>query len=66
MNLAFFGILCASSFAFLDPPWELLCGNRQQPEDFTVVPVWMDYPNNLAFKLHEMASRLECMNCVRS
>ncbi|XVE65183.1 hypothetical protein DITRI_Ditri07aG0160700 [Diplodiscus trichospermus] len=67
INLVFFSILCASSFAFFGNPSELHSrhsGNRQQPEDFTVVPEWMDYPNNLAFKLHEVTSHFECMDSV--
>ncbi|OMO59527.1 UDP-glycosyltransferase-like protein [Corchorus olitorius] len=43
----------ASTIAFLGPASELAGGSRQQPQDFTVLPVWMDYPNNIAFKLHE-------------
>ncbi|XVE97953.1 hypothetical protein REPUB_Repub03eG0063300 [Reevesia pubescens] len=64
INLVFFSIYCASTFAFFGPPAELLGGSRQRPEDFTMVPVWMDYPNNLAFKLHEMVSHQECMDTV--
>ncbi|XP_022756435.1 UDP-glycosyltransferase 91C1-like [Durio zibethinus] len=64
INLVFFSILCASSIAYFGPPSELLGGCRQRPEDFTVTPVWMDYPNNLAFKLHEMVSHQECMDSV--
>ncbi|OMO51203.1 UDP-glucuronosyl/UDP-glucosyltransferase [Corchorus capsularis] len=50
--------------AFLGSASELLGGSRQQPEDFTVRPVWMDYPNNIAFKLHEMVSHQECIDSV--
>ncbi|XVE65187.1 hypothetical protein DITRI_Ditri07aG0161000 [Diplodiscus trichospermus] len=64
INLVFFCIYCASSFAFMGPPSELLGGNRRKPLDFTVVPEWIDYPNNLAYKLHEMTSHFECMDSV--
>ncbi|XWS72206.1 hypothetical protein CRYUN_Cryun02cG0020400 [Craigia yunnanensis] len=64
INLVYFCIFCASTIAFLGPPSALFDGSRQRPEDFTVVPVWMDYPNNLAFKLHEMVSHQECMDSV--
>ncbi|XWS70037.1 hypothetical protein CRYUN_Cryun03dG0014800 [Craigia yunnanensis] len=60
INLVFFSIVCASTIAFAGPPSEML--SRQRPEDFTVVPVWMDYPNNIAFKLHETVSHQECMD----
>ncbi|KAK6248724.1 hypothetical protein QUC31_020289 [Theobroma cacao] len=64
INLVYFSIYSASTFAFLGPPSELLNGSRQRPEDFTVAPVWLDYPNNLAFKLHEMVGHQECMDSV--
>ncbi|OMO68132.1 UDP-glucuronosyl/UDP-glucosyltransferase [Corchorus capsularis] len=50
--------------AFLGPASELLGGSRRQREDFTVPPVWMDYPNNIAFKLHEMASPQDWMDSI--
>ncbi|XVF48965.1 hypothetical protein PTKIN_Ptkin03bG0230500 [Pterospermum kingtungense] len=64
INLVFFSIICASTFAFFGPSSKLLDESRQRPEDFTVVPEWMDYPNNIAFKLHEMVSHFECMDSV--
>ncbi|XVF88798.1 hypothetical protein PTKIN_Ptkin19aG0080300 [Pterospermum kingtungense] len=64
INLVFFSIFCASSIAFLGPPSELLGGGRSRPEDFTTVPEWMDYPNNIAFKLHEISRHQECMDTV--
>ncbi|KAK6248722.1 hypothetical protein QUC31_020287 [Theobroma cacao] len=64
INLVFISILSASSIAFFGPPSELLSGRRQRPEDFTMAPVWLDYPNNLAFKLHEMVGHQECMDSV--
>ncbi|KAK8351441.1 hypothetical protein V6Z11_A05G032600 [Gossypium hirsutum] len=42
----------------------MLGGSRKSPEDFTVVPTWMDYPNNIAFKLHETLSHKECEDIV--
>ncbi|XWS70035.1 hypothetical protein CRYUN_Cryun03dG0014600 [Craigia yunnanensis] len=62
INLVYFSIFCASTIAFTGPPSEML--SRQRPEDLTVVPVWMDYPNNIAFKLHEMVSHQQCMDSV--
>ncbi|XVF35063.1 hypothetical protein REPUB_Repub18cG0112600 [Reevesia pubescens] len=64
INLAYFWIFSASTAAFAGPTSKMLGGIRKSPEDFTVVPVWMDYPNNIAFKLHEVVSHQECMDSV--
>ncbi|XVF88801.1 hypothetical protein PTKIN_Ptkin19aG0080600 [Pterospermum kingtungense] len=64
INLLLFSILCASTLAFFGSPSVILDGSRKRPEDFTVVPEWMDYPNNIAYKLHEMASIQECFDTV--
>ncbi|KAK8581823.1 hypothetical protein V6N13_144823 [Hibiscus sabdariffa] len=60
ISLVYFNILNASSTAFFVPPSEMHAKSRQSPEDFTVVPKWMDYPNNIAFKFHEMAGHKVC------
>ncbi|XP_040968584.1 UDP-glycosyltransferase 91C1-like, partial [Gossypium hirsutum] len=60
INLVYFSIFSDSTNAFLGPTSEMLGGSRKSPEDFTVVPTWMDYPNNIAFKLHETVSHKEC------
>ncbi|GMI81308.1 UDP-glycosyltransferase 91C1 [Hibiscus trionum] len=64
INLVFFNILSASTNAFWSSPSNMLGKNRRSPEDFTVVPEWMDYPNNIAFKLHEMVSHQECEDTI--
>ncbi|GMI81310.1 UDP-glycosyltransferase 91C1 [Hibiscus trionum] len=64
INLVFFSILNASTNAFWSSPSNMLGKNRRSPEDFTVVPEWMDYPNNIAFKLHEMVSHRECEDTI--
>ncbi|KAK8483907.1 hypothetical protein V6N13_144824 [Hibiscus sabdariffa] len=64
ISLVYFSIFNASSNAFMGSPSDMLGGSRRSPEDFTVVPEWMDYPNNIAFKLHEMASHQECEDTV--
>ncbi|XVE70632.1 hypothetical protein DITRI_Ditri10aG0086800 [Diplodiscus trichospermus] len=62
INSVFFSIFNATLLAFLGPPSALLGGLRQRPEDFTVVPNWIDYPCNIAYKLHEMLIHQECMD----
>ncbi|KAK8513753.1 hypothetical protein V6N13_002473 [Hibiscus sabdariffa] len=64
IGLVFFSIFNASSNAFLGSPSDMLGGSRRSPEDFTVVPKWMDYPNNIAFKLHEISSHRECEDTI--
>ncbi|GKV11969.1 hypothetical protein SLEP1_g23178 [Rubroshorea leprosula] len=56
INLAFFSVYSASFVAFLGPPDKLIGGHLQRPEDFTVMPEWIDYPSNIAFKLHEIVN----------
>ncbi|KAL5573138.1 hypothetical protein UlMin_022735 [Ulmus minor] len=61
INSAYFAIYCATTMAFLGPPSELL--NRdslRRPEDLTVVPKWIDFPCDVAFKLHEVLSHQDC------
>ncbi|KAE8720422.1 UDP-Glycosyltransferase superfamily protein [Hibiscus syriacus] len=64
ISLVFFSILSASTNAFFRSPSDMLGKTRRSAEDFTVVPVWMDYPNNIAFKLHEWASHQECEDTI--
>ncbi|KAE8682584.1 putative UDP-Glycosyltransferase superfamily protein [Hibiscus syriacus] len=64
INLVYFSILSASTNAFFGSLSDMLGKTRRSPEDFTVVPVWMDYPNNIAFKLHEMVSHQECEDTI--
>ncbi|XVE70635.1 hypothetical protein DITRI_Ditri10aG0087200 [Diplodiscus trichospermus] len=59
INSVFFSIFNATLLAFLGPQSALLGGLRQRPEDFTVVPNWIDYPCNIAYKLHETLSHQE-------
>ncbi|KAM5547326.1 UDP-glycosyltransferase 91C1-like [Rosa sericea] len=62
INSVYFTIFNATSMAFLGPPSEILGGERQQPEDFTVVPKWIDFPNyDVKYKLHEVITHWECM-----
>lgn len=57
-----FYIVNATTMAFFGPPSELRSGQRQRPEDFTVVPKWIDFPDfDVAFKLHEMVTHWDCM-----
>ncbi|KAM1047169.1 hypothetical protein ACFX2C_026565 [Malus domestica] len=62
VNSVYFSVTNANSLAFGGPPSELLGNKRRRPEDFTVVPEWVDYPSNVAFKLHEVVSHWDCMD----
>ncbi|KAK8483903.1 hypothetical protein V6N13_144820 [Hibiscus sabdariffa] len=62
INLVFFSILTATVFVILGPPSVLLGDTRKWPEDFTVVPEWIDYPCNIAWKLHELVNHQQCMD----
>lgn len=62
INSVFFSIFNATTMAFLGPPSELISGRRNRPEDYTVVPDWIHFPSNVAFKLREMVSHWDCMD----
>ncbi|GKV11960.1 hypothetical protein SLEP1_g23169 [Rubroshorea leprosula] len=62
ISLVFFCIYSASTTAFYGPPDELIGGHRQRSEEFTVTPEWIDYPSNIAFKLHEIVNLEQCMD----
>lgn len=63
INSVYFTIFNATTMAFSGSPSELLGGQRQRPEDFTVVPKWIDFPDcEVAFKLYEMVSHWDCMD----
>ncbi|XP_039165219.1 UDP-glycosyltransferase 91C1-like [Eucalyptus grandis] len=62
VNSAFFGVFSATSLAFLGPPSVLIDGPSRRPEDFTVVPKWIDYPSKVRFRLHEIVTHQDCMD----
>lgn len=53
VNSVFFSIYSAATLCFAGPPADVIAGRRQKPEDFTVVPEWIDFQSNLAFKPYE-------------
>ncbi|EXB59429.1 UDP-glycosyltransferase 91C1 [Morus notabilis] len=54
INSVYFAISAATSLAFFGPPSELLGGSRQRPENFTVVPEWVGFESDVAYKLFEI------------
>lgn len=54
VNSVFFSIYSAATLCFVGPPSDLIAGRRQKLEDFTVVPEWIDFQSNLAYKPYEM------------
>ncbi|KAK8581825.1 hypothetical protein V6N13_144825 [Hibiscus sabdariffa] len=55
INLVFLSIFNATFFDLLSPPSVLLGDVRKRPEDFTVVPEWIDYPcNKLGSSMNEI------------
>ncbi|KAE8700338.1 putative UDP-Glycosyltransferase superfamily protein [Hibiscus syriacus] len=64
INSVFFSIFNPTFLVHLGPPSVLLGDVRKWPEDFTVVPEWIDYPCNVAWKLHEMVNHQQCMDDV--
>ncbi|CAN6999238.1 unnamed protein product [Brassica rapa subsp. trilocularis] len=54
ISKAFFSIFNAASLCFLGPPSLLLEGVRSTPEDFTVVPPWIPFQSNMAYRYHEV------------
>ncbi|CAH2035043.1 unnamed protein product [Thlaspi arvense] len=54
ISKAFFSIFNAASLCFLGPPSLLIEGFRSKPEDFTVVPPWIPFQSNMAYRYHEI------------
>ncbi|XP_031255705.1 UDP-glycosyltransferase 91C1-like [Pistacia vera] len=64
IKTVFFSIFSATTCCFFGPPSDLIDGHRQKPEDFTVVPQWINFDSNIKFKLHEATGHQECMDSV--
>nr|KJB54425.1 hypothetical protein B456_009G033400 [Gossypium raimondii] len=64
INLVLFCLFNATALAFMGPPSALLGEFRKRPEEFTVVPEWIDYPCNVALKHHEIVNHIKCMDDV--
>ena len=62
INSVFFSIFNASVLAFLGSPEEILLRDQQPLEDLTVVPEWIPFPSNVAFRLYEVIYHQECMD----
>ncbi|KAL5559953.1 hypothetical protein UlMin_036164 [Ulmus minor] len=61
ISRAFFSLFTAASLCFIGPP-ELLIGGedkRSTAEDFAVVPEWVPFESNLAYRLHEVAQYVD-------
>ncbi|GMN61347.1 hypothetical protein TIFTF001_030435 [Ficus carica] len=65
IKLVGFTVFNATTFSFLGSPSDILGGTcRQRPEDYTVVPSWMEFipSNGIAYKLHEITNHWNCMD----
>ncbi|KAK2977993.1 hypothetical protein RJ640_023531 [Escallonia rubra] len=64
ISSAFFSLLNAATMAFLGPPEVLLTSqdNRKTTDDFTVVPEWVPFESNVAFRVHEVVKFVEGSN----
>ncbi|ESQ33493.1 hypothetical protein EUTSA_v10007607mg [Eutrema salsugineum] len=54
ISKAFFSLFNAASLCFLGPPSLLIDNFRSKPEDFTVVPPWIPFHSNIAYRYHEI------------
>ncbi|CDP00929.1 unnamed protein product [Coffea canephora] len=61
VSAAFFSLFTAAALSFLGRPSALLSGEdgRSTAEDFTVVPKWIPFPSNCAYRLHEVRKNIE-------
>lgn len=54
---AFFSVHSAATPSFMGPPWAIAGDRgRSKPEDFTVVPKWIDFPSTVKFRHYEAVS----------
>ncbi|CAH2035057.1 unnamed protein product [Thlaspi arvense] len=54
ISKGFFSIFSAATLCFLGPPSSAIKDIRSTPEDFTVVPPWIPFQSNVAFRYHEI------------
>ncbi|PIN26631.1 UDP-glucuronosyl and UDP-glucosyl transferase [Handroanthus impetiginosus] len=61
VSRAFFSLFTAAFMAFWGPPSALMSEEfkRSTAEDYAVVPDWIPFPSNMAFRLHEMSMNME-------
>ncbi|KAL3514284.1 hypothetical protein ACH5RR_027001 [Cinchona calisaya] len=61
ISSAYFSLFTAATMAFIGPPSILLNGGdgRSTSESFTVLPRWIPFPSNIAYRLHEVAKHVE-------
>ncbi|KAL0452086.1 UNVERIFIED_CONTAM: UDP-glycosyltransferase 91C1 [Sesamum latifolium] len=61
ISRAFFSLFTAAFMAFLGSPSTLMDQkySRSTAADFTVVPEWIPFPSDMAFRLHEMSKNME-------
>ncbi|KAK2997905.1 hypothetical protein RJ639_025414 [Escallonia herrerae] len=64
ISRAFFSLFNAATMAFIGPAEVLLTGedNRKTADDFTVVPEWVPFESNVAFRVHEVVKFVEGSN----
>ncbi|XP_021743749.1 UDP-glycosyltransferase 91C1-like [Chenopodium quinoa] len=53
-SCAYLALFNAATLSFMGPPAELLANTRLVPEDFTVVPDWIPFESDIAYRLHEV------------
>ncbi|XP_073039134.1 LOW QUALITY PROTEIN: UDP-glycosyltransferase 91C1-like [Primulina eburnea] len=61
ISRAYFSLFTAAFMAFLGPPAALMNGEnaRSTAGDYTVVPEWIPFPSNMAFRVYEMTKNME-------
>lgn len=61
ISTAYFSLFTAATMAFIGPPSILLNGEdgRSTGESFTVVPRWIPFSSNMAYRLHEIVKYTE-------
>ncbi|KDP41496.1 hypothetical protein JCGZ_15903 [Jatropha curcas] len=61
ISTAFFSLFNAATLSFIGPPSMLMNGGdlRLTAEDFTVVPKWVPFESNIAYRVHEVTKYVE-------
>ncbi|XP_008219240.1 PREDICTED: UDP-glycosyltransferase 91C1 [Prunus mume] len=61
ISRAFFSCFSAACLAYIGPPAPLVNGQdfRTNAEDFTLVPEWVPFESDMAYRLHEIAKYLQ-------
>ncbi|KAB1203865.1 UDP-glycosyltransferase 91C1 [Morella rubra] len=65
VSRAFFSLFTAACLSFIGPPAVLIDGDsRSTAEDFTVIPKWVPFHSNVAYRIHEVSRYVDAVSAI--